>query len=288
MKSTVIISFMVLLAVNLASTGFANSNQETPFSYEPGKIEPGTMYVYNHFTTTDQIKPQGKKYYYIESLKKGEVKIQMLSIQKGNDLEHTNYTIDLNHMMVQTLEHHALRPKEKLPVDALVSLTLNTDFQDGKVVGEGVHKHKQGIVTESVTYDFKRTPTFFYFFGHMALRIAMRFYPYSRKKVDAWNYTGTNHTGVEIEYLGKETIEVPAGRIRCNKFELSGKGILSWLFGEKGWIWTSAESEKNYVVRYKNNNKTAKWPMKDFQLTKVENITEQAWNRKIDNVDRRE
>lgn len=282
-----LIGFTILLIGSLSTLGFANSAQETPFNYDPAKIEPGTMYVYEHFTSSEQVKPEGERYYFIKSATNNKVQIEGLEIGQ-NKIHRTSYTLNMKYMMIESFSFQSLQEKESLPVDSTWRLSFSNDFQRGTAYATFENKYEDGIKAVEETYDTKNIPTFFYYFRNVAFWTAMRFYPYPEKRMDVWNYTGKSLNGVKVEYQGEKTVEVLGEKILSHKFEMSSKGILSWLFGKKAWVWISAENNKQYMVRYKNNNATGNWPMLEYRLSEVKKISGEEWKSKVDKADKRE
>lgn len=282
--SLALIPVIVLLAISSLALA-----EENPFNYNPNKIEPGTMYTYQLFTSSDQKQAQRKIFYYTKFLHQDKLGIGWLSVKTSGteDINYVKYILDLDHMMLKSSHFQSFTKLEDMPLNTTWEAKSEVDFTKKENNFSFTNKYKDGLKTQKRTFAFNHIPTFFYYTQHVDAWTVMRFYPYSKKRLDVWNYTGNKLTGVKIKYQGEEVIEVPAGTIRCHKFKMSGKGILAWLFGKKAHLWMSAEDERNFMVHYKNNNEKGSWPMIDLRLAKVEKLSEKEWEEKVIKADKR-
>lgn len=268
--------------------GLATASQKTPFNYEPEKIEPGTMYVYELSTNPDDFQLDAKSYYYIRSSKGGIVHIENILRDTSNpsNVNYREFNLNLNYMMLQSMSFQSLQPKEEIPIGTTWEGSGKTNFQEKTFNLEHLNHQQEGMQYRNRNYEFSHLPTFFYLTGHVDFWTVMRFYPYQKKEIEVWNYTQNDLTGVKVKYQGKESLKVPAGKIRTHKFEMSGKGILALLFGKKAWLWMNEEDGRNFMVRYRNNNRrSSSMPVIDLRLARVEKVSEKKWENKVDGFD---
>lgn len=273
----------MLLFVNSSVLYPEASATEIPFIYDSGKIEPGTMYTYGLYTSSDEPNPHRRFYYYVRSQQGKELKLESLStiVPENEDQDYQTFTLNMEYMMLQEETFQALSEKSEVALNTTWRAESKTDFNQKKNTLIYTNRREDGVESTTRINKFNGFPTFFYFTLHVDLWTAMRFYPYPQKRIDAWNYTGSKLTGIKIEYKGEEAIQVPAGETRCHKFEISGKGILALLFGKKAWVWMSAEDKKQYMVKYENKNPRGNWPMLKLQLVSIERISLEKWKEKI-------
>lgn len=199
----------------------------------------------------------------------------------------STYKLNWDKMMLESAAWQYIGNKSDLPTGDILYMKSEFDFDRGVISWNSKSSAEEGFGRRSSSAKF-HIPTYFYFSNHVDGWTAMRFYPYYQKKsIDVWTSTSFHINAATIKYKGEETIKVPAGKIRCHKFEIKGKGILAMLFGKKAWLWMSAEDEKNYMVRYKNNNGRGRMAMVDLRLAKVEKISEQEWKVKVNSTDHR-
>lgn len=274
--------FLVLILI-LLTTSITASAQQTPFNYDSDKIEPGTMYVYQLSTNPGKFEAKQTKKVFFKHSNKKYLTIESLR-SKNKDPEYADYTtfkLNWNYMMLQSFSYHFLGPR-KLSFGHSWKLTAKTDFQEQKLQLTNVKLTEERKKVKKNTKKFDHFPTYFYFTYHVDAWTAMRFYPFPKKNLELWNYIGNKLNVVKVKYQGKETVEVPAGEILAYKFEFSGKGLLSWLFGEKAWLWLSAEDARNYMVKYINNNDRGNKPRVEFRLEEVKKVSEKKWQEKVD------
>lgn len=269
---------LILLTISVSITA-----QQTPFEYDSDKIEAGTMYVYQFSTNPDKFKAKQTKKVYFKNSNKKYLEIESLR-SKNKDSEYADYTtykLNWNYMMLESFSYQFLGPQE-ISFGHSWKLTAKTDFQEQKLQLTDVKLTKEGKEVKKHTYKFDHYPTFFYLTLHVDAWTAMRFYPFPKKTPKLWNYNGNKLNEVKVKYHGKETVEVTAGEILAHKFEFSSKGILAWLFGKKAWLWLSAQDERNYMVKYVNNNDRGGKPKIEFQLAEVKKVSEEEWKEKVD------
>lgn len=282
--------FCVFILLVMLPIGLTGSAQQTPFKFDSDKIEPGTLYTYELYASSKDSNPDRKNYYFIQGLKDGKLNIEGLTVNLGKsyDAAWTEYTLDMEHMMLDSYHFRSLMPRNDIALKTTWKAAMEYHFQTHEYTVNFTNRYQEGLKTKKVTEKITHIPTFFYNTRHVDLWTIMRFYPLSQKKIDAWNYTGNKLTGIKIKYQGNVEVRTPTGEMSCYKFELSGKGILAWLFGKKAWLWMNTEDERNYMVRYKNNNERGNWPMMELHLIRVESISEQEWQGKIEKAARRD
>lgn len=224
------ISFVFLLLFS-----FTASSVETPFNYDPDKIEPGTMYVYELSDNPDNFQPDVKSYYYVRSLEEKILHIENIfqHISDPSNVTYREFTLNLNYMMLQSMSFQALQPKKEIPIGNTWKGSVKTNFQKQVSLGKFLNRREEGMKSFNRNFEFNHYPTFFYLTHSVDFWTVMRFYPYPQDKIEVWNYTQNDLSGVKVKYQGKEDIKVPAGKIRTYKFQMSGKGILAWLFGKR-------------------------------------------------------
>lgn len=269
---------LILLTISISVTA-----QQTPFEYDSDKIEPGTMYVYQFSTNPDKFEAKQTKKVYFKHSNKKYLEIESLR-SKNKDPEYADYTtykLNWNYMMLESFSYQFLGPKE-ISFGHSWQANARTDFQEQKQQLTNVKLTKGGKEVKKYTKKFDHFPTFFYITLHVDAWTTMRFYPYPKEKITAWNYTGNKLTQVKIKHQGEEIIEVPKGKLRTHKFKITGKGVLAWLFGKKAWLWLSAEDERNYMVKYVNNNDRGNKPRVEFRLSEVKKVSEKEWRKKVD------
>ncbi len=274
-----IIPLLILLPLN-----FTLRAAETPFNYDPEKIEPGTMYCYKLFTSPDASRPARKLFYYIGSSGEKSSTIEVLNLEyydQGVAPYLNTYRMNWEKMMLESATWQYIGSKSNLPLGDVLHMETKFDFVRGRANWNSKSLAEDGLDRKSVSTKFQ-TPTFFYFSNHVDGWTAMRFYPYPKKEIEVDVSNSFHVKDVRISYRGKETISVPKGEIRCHKFEITGKGMLAWLFGKKAWLWMSAEDHKSYMVRYENKNEWGHMAMMDLRLTSVEQISPGDWKRKVE------
>lgn len=256
---------------------------ETPFNYDPDKIEPGTMYCYKLYTSSDATQPARKLFYYIRSSGRKSSTIEVLNLEfydQGAAPYLNTYRMNWDKMMLESATWQYIGKRKNLPRGDVLHMETEVNFARGRADWNSKSIAKDGFDRKSVSTKFQ-IPTFFYFSNHVDGWTAMRFYPYQKEKIEVGVSNSFHTKDVRISYRGKETITVPEGEIRCHKFEIKGKGMLAWLFGKKAWLWMSAEDNKGYMVRYKNKNEWGHMAMMDLRLTSVEHVTPADWKRKV-------
>lgn len=278
------IFLFLMLVLILAAVDLSPAAQGIPFNYEPDKLEPGTMYRYELFTSENASRPARKLFYYIKSSENKATTIKVLNIEfydQGTATYLNTYEMNWKRMMLESASWQYIGNEANLPVGDVLRMDSRFDFERKSVNWNSKALAEEGFDRKSVSTKFQ-IPTFFYFSNHVDGWTAMRFYPYPKNSIKVHISTSFHVNRAKIQHRGKKKVEVPAGEILCHKFEMKGTGMLAWLFGKKAWLWMSAEDDRNYMVRYKNNNEWGHMAMMDLRLTGVKKISPEEWREKID------
>ena len=259
---------LFLILVNFL-TGISLAEQDI-FDFDPGKIDQGNLYVYQMSANPEQFELRERLYYYFKSVTENYLDVECIRKTVYN-----TYKLNWNYMM---LEKYTWEVFDRVIVtDGTKTAETRTDFINQVVAMEYTNKVKEGFKTSYSVTNYELTPTFDYRSMHLDFWTAMRFYPFSESKITVGMILEGRYVETDIIYQGIEVVEVPYGSVKAHKFELKGRGLLARLFGKQGWLWLTAEDERNYMVKYRNENRRGNLPIVDMRLEKIEEMSSDEW-----------
>ena len=264
---------LFLLIVNLL-TGISLAEQDI-FDFDPGKIDQGNLYVYQLSANPEQFELRSRYYYYLESVTENYLDVECIMNSRKRGI-YTTYRLNWNYMMLERSTWEVFDPT-LLTDHTTKTLETRTDFINQVVAVEFTNKVEEGFKDFYSVTNYDLNPTFDYRLMHFDFWTVMRFYPFSESKITVGFIIDGRYVETEIIYQGIEVVEVPYGSVKAYKFELRGRGLLARLFGKRGWLWLTAEDERNYMVKYRNENKRGNLPIVDMRLEKIEAMSSDKW-----------
>lgn len=264
---------LFLIIVNLL-TGISLAEQDI-FDFDPEKIDQGNLYVYQMSANPEQFELRSRYYYYYKSVTENYLAVECIINSRKRGI-YTTYRLNWNYMMLEKSTWEVFDPTLLTDHTTKTSET-RTDFINQVVAVEFTNKVEEGFKDFYFVTTYEITPTFNYASMHLDFWTIMRFYPFSERKITVGMIEGQKYVEKDIIYQGIETVEVPYGSVKAHKFELKGRGLLARLFGKRGWLWLTAEDERNYMVKYRNENKRGNLPIVDMRLEKIEAMSSDEW-----------
>lgn len=127
-----------------------------------------------------------------------------------------------------------------------------------------------------------KLPTYFYRITDLLeLWFVLRFYPIDKKEITVNHNADGYNSELVVKYMGKEEVEVPYGKIKCNKFELTPNvNLFIKLFTKpkNAYIWLTSEDDTRYMVKYRNeNNKNTFTRSMEYRLAEVKKMSIEEW-----------
>lgn len=256
--------------------------QELPFNkFAKDKIDVGTLYIYDYSIKEEGYQPSAKKYLYIKTLNS----IEVMNVSLKDTLELPDiykYTINWNYMMLDKEEYEYAGNKDDIPIGYVGKINVNVDFKKQIFESKMLGKDKSGFSEFNSEEEFESIPTYFYqFTDFMPLWFSLRFYPMEKEKIIVNSLTGSNNVEIEIKYEGKEEINVPFGKVLCNKFTLIPQlSFFKKIFynPKEANIWLSSEDKIHFMVKYRNDNKQYDViPAMEYRLSERKKISTEEW-----------
>lgn len=273
-KKLICLSIIVL---GMTNTIFA---QDMPFVFDKNKIDIGTMYIYEYSTNNEGFEPNYKAYLYIKTLTDIELIWVAITSTKATTLE--KYTINWNYMMLERMEYLSLKDKDKIVVNETFKGITVVDYSKEIMRSNWTDRREDGFKDINLIYKFSRIPTYFYRLTDLLeLWFVLRFFPDNKKEISVNHNTEGYNTDLIIKYMGKEEVNVPYGKVLCNKFELLPKVNLFMRILTKpknAYIWLASEDDTRYMVKYRNDNLRSTFIRSmEYRLAEVNKITQQEW-----------
>ncbi len=261
---------LFLIIVNLL-TGISLAEQDI-FDFDQEKIDQGNLYVYQLSGNPEQFELRERFHFYFKSVTENYLDVECI---RGN--LYNTYRLNWQHMMSERFTWE--RFDETTVTDGSTKTAdIRTDFINQVVEIEYTNKVEEGFKDFYSVTNYELTPTFDYRLMHFDFWTVMRFYPFSESKIKVGFIIEGRYVETDIIYQGIEVVEVPYGSVKAHKFELKGRGLLARLFGKQGWLWLTAEDERNYMVKYRNENRrSSSLPIVDMRLEKIEKMGSDEW-----------
>lgn len=269
--------YHIVILLGIANMLFA---QDIPFIFNKDKIDIGTLYVYEYSQNKEIFEAYKKIYIYIKTLDEIEEVAVPVNVAKATFLQ--KYKINWNYMMLEKMEYWLLKDKEEIEINDALKSICEVDYSKKIMRANFTAKRKEGIKDLTIIAKLKSIPTYFYHLTDLLdLWFSLRFYPDGRKEISINHNTAGYNNEIIIKYMGKEEVEVPYGKIKCNKFELTTKlnPIMRILSKTKNaHIWLASEDDTRYMVKYRNDNLRSTFIRSmEYRLAEVNKITQQEW-----------
>ncbi|NLZ44106.1 MAG: DUF3108 domain-containing protein [Clostridia bacterium] len=279
MRKRLALGFSLLLTISL--TVIANPPAGNPFVFDPAKMDPGNVYLYHLSGNPEEFELRSLVYYYYKAFSGPYLDIEEASVRINQEKSEyrCTYRINLDRMMLERSTFQYLPDKNSLSPNMTYQGETTVDFAKKRMKFDYLNRTEKGFQRYYKTVEYKITPTFSYSFEHVDGWTVMRFYPYPEKRIQVGEINSSLfYVDADVEYLGQETVEVPYGKVDCHKFEITGRGLLARLYGKKAWIWMSAEDERNYMVKYRNDNPRSTFlPVVEMRLADIKKMTPEEW-----------
>lgn len=264
--------FIFFLMVFNLFTGVSFAGQDI-FNFDLDKIDEGNLYVYQMSANPEQFELRERYYYYLKSVTENYLDVECIRATRG---VYNTYKLNWDYMMLEEHTWEILDQADLTDGDTK-SMENHTDFINQVVESEFTNKEEEGFKTYYFVTNYELTPTFEYSSMHLDFWTAMRFYPYNESKITVGMIEGEEYLETDVIYQGEEVVEVPFGSVKAHKFELRGRGLLARLFGKRAWLWLTAEDERNYMVKYRNENQRGNLPIVEMRLEKIEKRSLDEW-----------
>ena len=278
-KKLAFVGFSLVLIISLA--GAANPPAENPFVFDPNKLDTGNVYLYYFSGNPEEFEPRTLVYYYYKALSGPYLDIEEAFVRVNREKSEylCTYRINLDQMMLERSTFQYLLDKSSISPNTTYQAETTVDFAKKRLTYDVLNRTEKGFQRYYKTVKYKIIPTFSYGTYHVDGWTVMRFYPYPEKRIQVGEINSSLfYVDADVEYLGRETVEVPYGKIDCHKFEITGRGLLARLYGKKAWVWMSAEDERNYMVKYRNDNpRSAFEPVVEMRLVDIRKMTPEEW-----------
>jgi len=256
--------------------------QELPFEkFDKNRMDVGTLYVYELSTNEKNFKPSYKEYFYIKTL--NDIENIGIEIKDTLNLPETffKYKLNWDYMMLEQQEYISLKNENDIRIGYAFRIKRSIDFKRKTLESSTYGREKDGFQQFNKIYKFASIPTYFYRYTYLVpLWFTLRFYPFDKKNI----VVNHNHSGYDtefvIEYMGKEEVVLPYGRILCHKFELvyQMSFIMKFIYKpQKAWIWLTSEDKNRYMVKYRNNNEVDYNPSIEYRLVERKKMTIEEW-----------
>ena len=279
MKKKLAFGFSLLLIISLGVT--ANTPPENPFVFAPAKLDIGNVYLYHLSGNPKEFELDRLVYYYYKALSGPCLDIEeaMVRLNQEKSEYRNTYRINLDQMMLERSIFQYLLDKNSLSPNMTYQGETTVDFTKKRMKFDYLNRTEKRFQRYYKTVKYKIIPTFSYSTYHVDGWTVMRFYPYPEKRIRVGEINSSLfYVDADVEYLGRETVEVPYGKIDCHKFEITGRGLLARLYGKKAWIWMSAEDDRNYMVKYRNDNPRSTFlPVVEMRLADIKKMTPEEW-----------
>lgn len=278
-KAGLTLGFSLLFIISLAV--MADFPAETPFVFDPEKLDTGNVYLYHLSGNPKEFELDRLVYYYYKAFSGHHLDIEeaMVRLNQEKSEYRCTYRINLDRMMLERSTFQYLPDKNSLSPNMTYQGETTVDFAKKRMKFDYLNRTEKGFQRYYKTVEYKIIPTFSYTTYHVDGWTVMRFYPYPEKRIRVGEINSSLfYVDADVEYLGREAVEVPYGKIGCHKFEITGRGMLARLYGKKAWIWMSAEDERNYMVKYRNDNVRSTFlPVVEMRLADIKKMTPEEW-----------
>jgi len=276
MKRLIIICIFVLVAE------ISLSAQDIPFVFDKNRIDVGTLYVYNYSVNRENFKPGVKRYFYINKI--DDIESLCITIKDKITVFMEQYKINWDYMMLKKCTILSLKDEDKLRIGETLRSSIDIDFSKKIMMMNFTSRGKNGFKDFNRVLKFKSIPTYFYNLTDlMPLWFALRFYPLDKKEILV-NHNGHGHnTKYKIKYIGKEEVDVPYGKVLCNKFEFDPQmsfAMKAMFKPKKAWIWLTSEDSCKYMVKYRNNNVRSTFTRNmEYRLSEIKKMSPEEWEK---------